>query len=211
MCNCPVQAAELFQDRIVAAAMFSIAACSRAGLPTAVTLPQPIFNVPFYPGQDAGFLGIRCDWIYDPAVPTVRIPELSLLGDVSSECLGHRRSLLDHVSREFDRLGSGPAPIRFEHQVSQAFDLLVGRKARDAFSLDQESPLVRDRYGRHSFGQSCLLARRLVEAGVWLVQLNWHREKDDEQPMWDCHHKLESNLRAIARCWASCDSCGMAI
>ncbi len=168
------------------------------GLPTSVTFPQPIFNVPVYPAQDAGFLGSQWDPLqlnYDPAAPTIRIPELSLPGEVTAERLGRRRSLLDQVSREFNQLGAGPAPARFEHQVVEAFDLLTGRKARDAFSLDLEPPAVRDRYGRHSFGLGCLLARRLVEAGVSLVQLNWHREPNDEQPMWDCHHMMATNLK----------------
>src|SRR5205807_1821890 len=64
-----------------------------------------------------------------------------------------------------------------------------------AFELQREPAALRDRYGRHKFGQSCLLARRLIEAGVCLVQVNWHRDQGDDTPMWDFHWRLEENCR----------------
>src|SRR5207237_10873673 len=89
----------------------------------------------------------------------------------------------------------GGAPARYRQQSVQAFDLLAGRRVRAAFDLGREPPAVRDRYGRHTFGQGCLLARRLVEAGVALVQVNWHRETGSDTPMWDAHWDLEINLK----------------
>ncbi len=66
-----------------------------------------------------------------------------------------------------------------------------------AFDLEREPPAVRDRYGRHQFGQSCLLARRLVEAGVGLVQVNWFRapEEPSDAPCWDSHVREGQRLR----------------
>jgi hypothetical protein len=171
---------------------------SMTGVPSSVAYPQAIFNVPFYPGQDAGFLGGAWDpWrlALDWAAPTFHVPGLSLESDVVAGRLGQRRSLLDQVDHGFQRLSAGPAPARFAHQTGEAFDLLTGPKARDAFALDREAPALRDRYGRHPFGQGCLLARRLVEAGVGLVQVNWHREPNDDQPMWDCHYMMETHLK----------------
>src|SRR5262249_35588238 len=79
----------------------------------------------------------------------------------------------------------------------QAFDLLRSHKARKAFDLNQEPAPLRDRYGRTRFGQSVLLARRLVEAGVSLVQVNWTRTAEDkkENPGWDTHTKNAERLR----------------
>jgi hypothetical protein len=169
-----------------------------AGVPTSVVYPQAIFNVPFYPGQDAGLLGSEWDpWrlTCDPAAPNFSLPDLALQADVSPRRLGERRDLLDRFSREFDRLADGPAARQYGERAGEALGLLASSKARAAFDLHREPATLRDRYGRTPFGQGCLLARRLVEAGVALVQLNWHREPNDEQPMWDAHHMLVTNLK----------------
>lgn len=169
-----------------------------SGLPTSVVFPQPIFNVPFYPGQDAGFLGSERDPLRltcDPAVENFRIDELAAPAEVSVSRLTARRELLDGVHRSFDQLERGSALVRFDGQVRQAFDLVAGERARVAFDLGREPTALRERYGRHTFGQGCLLARRLIEAGVTFVQLNWHREQGDDTPMWDAHWKIEQNLK----------------
>jgi hypothetical protein len=167
------------------------------GVPTAVVYPQPIFNVPFYPGQDAGFLGSEWDpWrlTCEPAAANFTLPELALQADISPARLGERTGLLEQVTRQFDRLAAGSAR-RYGQQTGEALGLLAGRQVRAAFDLQREPAAVRDRYGRHPFGQGCLLARRLLEAGVALVQLNWHREPNDDTPMWDAHWRLEENLK----------------
>lgn len=168
------------------------------GVPTAVVLPQPIFNVPFYPGQDGGFLGREWDpWRLEcnPAAPEFSLPELTLTADVSPHRLTERLGLLGHLNHDFERLSSTPAMMRYGSRSAEAIDLLTGSSVRAAFDLAREPASVRDAYGRHVFGLGCLLARRLVEAGVALVQLNWHREPNDEQPMWDAHHMLATNLK----------------
>jgi hypothetical protein len=168
------------------------------GIPTTVVFPQYIFNLSWYPGQDGGFLGGDWDpWhvVSDPSAPNFALPDLTLQADVSPQRLGERRRLLDEVSRGFDRVVAGPAPRRYGQQMVEAIGLLTDRKARDAFDLGREPANLRDRYGRHTFGQGCLLARRLVEAGVALVQINWHREQGSDTPMWDSHWDLETNLK----------------
>ena len=66
----------------------------------------------------------------------------------------------------------------------KAIDALVSAEARGAFQIEREDPKLRDRYGRHIHGQCLLLARRLIEAGVGLVTVNWH---NDGQTFWDTH------------------------
>lgn len=171
---------------------------ARGGLPSAVVLPEPIFNVPFYPGQHGGFLGSTWDpWriTCDPTVEDFKVPEFTLQTDVTSSRLATRRELVQRVEQSFGSRESANMLVQYADQAQQALDLLAGNRAREAFDLTREPPEVRDLYGRHKFGQGCLLARRLVEAGVPLVQVNWHRQQDDDTPMWDAHWKLEYNLK----------------
>ena len=81
----------------------------------------------------------------------------------------------------------------------QAFNLLTSPKARAAFDLNSETEKSREKYGRTPFGQSCLLARRLTEAGVSLVQVNWHRgpEEPDDAPCWDSHVGESQRLKTV--------------
>jgi arylsulfatase A-like enzyme len=78
---------------------------------------------------------------------------------------------------------------------SRANDLLESRALREALDADQEPPASRARYGAHRFGQGCLLARRLIEAGVALVTVYWHYEGPDDSPVWDSHWNHFKHLR----------------
>jgi hypothetical protein len=168
----------------------------RKGLPGSVVLPEHIWNtggIP-WPGQFAGFLGQKADpWLIhcDPNTPDFHVPGLKLPEDVPALRFDDRQTLLAAVNQHLDAIDRSGAPARFTSQSQQAFNLLRGTKARQGFDLDREPPPLRERYGRHRFGQSVLLARRLVEAGVSLVQINWTREKDgtDTSPMWDTHDR----------------------
>src|SRR5579859_1184406 len=171
------------------------------GLPSAVRMPMHIFNTDrsVWPGQDAGFLGRASDpWLFrcEPAAANIRIPEFTLTADVPIDRLGDRRDLLQQLDRGVATAypGGGFGPF-----WSQAFDLLSSSKARSAFDLGREPPTVRDRYGKHHFGQSCLLARRLVEAGVALVQVNWFRGPDEpsDNPCWDSHTNEGQRLKTV--------------
>ncbi|HEY7309807.1 MAG TPA: DUF1501 domain-containing protein [Gemmataceae bacterium] len=172
------------------------------GLPAAITLPEPIWNTGmiFWPGQDGGFLGRTADpWLIrcDPSSPDFQIPGLSLSPDMPAARLGSRLSLLEQVNRGLDAAERSEAIARFDHRSRQAFDLLRAGKARRAFDLDREPATMRDRYGRNRWGQSVLLARRLVEAGVSLVQVNWTRMPGDtdDSPAWDTHNKNAQRLK----------------
>jgi hypothetical protein len=174
------------------------------GLPAAVTLPQRIFNTngSVWPGQDAGALGRGADpWLFtcQPAAANFRIPDFTLPVDVGPDRLDGRRSLLSAVNRRLDAVGRGELLRNFDYQGRQAFDLLRSARARHAFALEREPDRVRDRYGRSPFGQSVLLARRLVEAGVSLVQVNWYRGPDEppDNPCWDSHTDEPKRLKTV--------------
>lgn len=165
----------------------------RGGLPAAITLPKHIANVGdiVWPGQDGGILGRQYDpWLLtcDPSDENFQIPDLKLPEEVPSGRVGRRRDLLgqlDSVSRHLDQQNSVQ---NFSRRFGQAFDLLSGSKAREAFAISQESDATRDRYGRSKFAQSVLLSRRLVEAGVSLVQVNWQQiEGKENNGSWDVH------------------------
>lgn len=173
------------------------------GLPSAVRLPMHIFNTDqsVWPGQDAGFLGRVTDpWLFrcEPNAPSLRIPEFTLPADVAVGRLGERRDLLRQLDRQI-ATGTSTRPGGFAPQQAQAFDLLGSPQARAAFDMSHEPAKLRDRYGRHHFGQSCLLARRLVEAGVALVHVNWFRgpEEPADAPCWDSHTKEGQRLKSV--------------
>jgi hypothetical protein len=171
-------------------------------LPAAVTVPEHLWNTGniTWPGQTAGFLGRKFDpWLLtcDPSASNFQVPDLGLPPEVPPLRLQARYSLLEQVNRHLDSLDQSDAVNRFDAQSRQAFDLLRGSAARKAFDLNRESPSLRDRYGRNRFGQSVLLARRLVEAGVSLVQVNWTRTTADtnDNPVWDTHTKNTERLK----------------
>jgi hypothetical protein len=174
----------------------------RSALPAAFTLPHRIFNTDgsVWPGQDAGFLGHAADpWLFTcrPASADFRVPDISLPVDVSDARLDGRHTLLDVVNRRLAAVDRSAVLGTFDHQGRQAFELLRSPQARRAFRLEQEPGRVRDRYGWSQFGQSCLLARRLVESGVTLVQVNWYRgpEEPPDNPCWDSHVNEAQRLR----------------
>lgn len=173
-------------------------------LPAAVRLPCHIFNTDgsVWPGQDAGFLGRSVDpWLFrcEPASPQFQIPEFTLAAGVSADRLDHRQQLLDRLDHSFAALDRRDTLDQYDRLTQQAFDLLRSQESRAAFDLTREPETTRDRYGRTQFGQSVLLARRLVEAGVSLVQVNWFRGPDEpsEAPCWDSHVGESERLKAV--------------
>ena len=166
-----------------------------SGLPGAVRLPDEIWNTGriVWPGQDAGWLGAHADpWLVscEPQQPDFRVPDIALPVSMSPERLGQRLALKQLLDRKLASLESA-AVARWAAWQSKAVDLLQDAATRKAFAIDEEPAAVRERYGTNRFGQSVLLARRLAEAGVSLVQVNWTRWKHDEDvaPAWDTHAK----------------------
>ncbi len=180
-------------------ALLGRVAPGRDGLPPAVTLPHRIFNTDgsIWPGQDAGLLGRGADpWLLNAKVGPegYRVQEIALPADLDEGRLAGRRSLLDRVRAELD---SDASAAVFERRSREAFDLLLSPKARRAFRLDDEPAANRERYGPGPFGQSVLMARRMVEAGVRLIQVNWYRGPNEptENPCWDSHRDETNRLK----------------
>jgi hypothetical protein len=176
---------------------------SSCALPAAVRLPHHIFNTDssVWPGQDAGFLGRSADpWLLrcEPGSPNPHAPAISLSAEVSSGRLDGRRSLLQQLDQQIASVERTESRQAFDHRQHQAFDLLRSPRSRAAFDLEREPPAMRDRYGRGQFGQSVLLSRRLIEAGVSLVQVNWFRGADEppDNPCWDSHIKESERLKS---------------
>jgi hypothetical protein len=150
---------------------------SPGGMPASVTVPRPIgHDGVTYSGTHAGFLGPRHDPMEVQAAPsaqeTVKHP-VSLPADVGLPRLDARRGLLGQIEALDHRLQKNRATEGLDSFHAQAFRMLASSEARRAFNLELEPPRVRDRYGRNEYGESFLLARRLVEAGVRLVNVTW--------------------------------------
>jgi hypothetical protein len=158
--------------------------------PTHVALPHVMTNVVTLPGQNAGFLGAAHNPFQvsrDPNEPGLCADALALSPDLTHQRLELRRSLLSRVNR---RPSSGALPV---HQ-QRAFALLASEKVRRAFDLSRESDAVRERYGRNKLGQSLLLARRLVEAGVRFINVN-DKVSNGQFANWDSHENNFGRLK----------------
>jgi len=187
----------------------SLAAMVRAlrpdqGLPSAMVIPEHIWNdgnKP-WPGQMAGKLGQQHDpWLIKcyPHEGRFDVPGMSLPADIPTTRVKHRKVLLDQMNllkRPFDQ---SDVVQNFNVHTQKAFDLLGAGTTSRAFDLETESTVTRERYGPGRFAQSCLLARRLVQAGVALVQVNWTRVVDDNkyenQGGWDTHKSHNQSLK----------------
>ena len=143
------------------------------GIPSGVSLPNYLIEGPLtWPGQHSGFLGPKFDpWQIqgDPNEKNFRMEALSLRDGMTTDRLQSRRNLLDQFNRNRNN-PSNQESIAFRDQQQVAFNLLTSGKMVDAFDISREADAVRDRYGRNKFGQSLLLSRRLIEAGVPIVQ-----------------------------------------
>lgn len=146
---------------------------STTGVPTGVSLPNYYIEGPLtWPGQYAGFLGPKHDpWQInqDPNDPGFKVDALSLQAGMTPQRLKSRRELLEQINHPM-QLASDRPSCSFVEQQDVAFSLLTSDRVTASFQIDKESPETRDRYGRNKFGQSILLARRLIETGVPVVQ-----------------------------------------
>jgi hypothetical protein len=148
----------------------------RDGLPNGVMLPTYLNNGYGFSGQNAGFLGARHDpWQLrqDPNTPDLRVENLSLPIGLSIGDLDNRRQLLGQVDQQRANLARTRAVAEFSSHQERACSMLTGSAIGQAFAIDREPAAVRDRYGRHMFGQSLLLARRLVQYGVPSSRSTW--------------------------------------
>jgi hypothetical protein len=153
------------------------------GLPGFVSLPRMFaYSGPHYLGKRHAAFDVTAD----PNDPAFRVANLDLVKGVTADRMDDRRALLKSVAdteRVLDLDGSAAALDAFQRQ---SLELLTGEAARTALDITREPDKVRDAYGRNSFGQRLLLARRLAEAGVPFVAV---RTFD-----WDDHDKLPERM-----------------
>jgi hypothetical protein len=144
---------------------------SRSALPPYIAIPSPLSY-----GGEAGFLGAALNPFSpsgDPASPNFTVRDLDLPNGMTQEQAERRRTLREAIDSSFKKFEKGSDAIRATGEFyNRAYTLLSSQEARAAFDLKKESDATRNAYGRNRFGQSCLLARRLVEAGVRFVTVS---------------------------------------
>jgi hypothetical protein len=146
-------------------------------------------------GEGGGPLGathdpFRIDYDLDTGI---ELPQLELIEGMTADGLFKRQELLSSLDRLARTADTSPAITRLSSFYQQAFSMLTSSKSRAVFDLEQEPQKVRRKYGKFRFGQSCLLARRLIESGVRFAQVNWssHVEpiEDTGDGGWDMHDR----------------------
>ena len=170
-----------------------------------VMLPRPLqeSNV-VGKGGSAGFLGTA----YDPytlypegddmdmdKMERIKVDDLQLPPQVFALQLERRARLRNTINAHMKEIDKAVAAYNLDGYYEQALSLIVSGRAREAFNLAAESPATRDRYGRNTFGQSCLLARRLVEAGTRVVEVIWPKVANSDNHSWDHHVDLTKRMR----------------
>ena len=170
-----------------------------------VMLPRPLqeSNV-VGKGGTAGFLGKAYDpyYLYPPGddmdmskMDKIRVDDLKLDPEVFSLRLKRRAKLRKLVESRMTDIDKAIADQKLDTYYEQALNLIVSGRAREAFRLDAEPAAVRERYGRNTFGQSCLLARRLVEAGTRVVEVIWPKVANSDNHSWDHHSGLTKRMK----------------
>jgi hypothetical protein len=157
-----------------------------------VELPRPLQESGIIgKGGAAGFLGKAYDpyRLYQDPAKQIQLDDLALRKDVPPDRLKDRFELLKGINGSMKDLEKALDDQAIDEYYGKAVDLVLSGKARDAFDLTKEPDKARDRYGRHTFGQSLLLGRRLIEAGTRFVQVNWPSVANGnaELDSWDTH------------------------
>ncbi len=162
-------------------------------IPTAVTHPCVVSDGSITPGQHGSFLGKVHDpflVLRDPNSPAFALPELSLPAGLTFERLAARREMQKLVDAQTRLLDTSSEARGLDSYYEKAMAMLHSDRVRQAFDLNQEPAVMRDAYGRTTYGQSCLLARRLIEAGVKFVTVNFSPSiggQSTTEGGWDTH------------------------
>jgi hypothetical protein len=170
-----------------------------------VMMPRPLqeSNV-VNKGGTAGFLGRAYDpyYLFPPGddmnmskMDGIKVDDLALRPEISLARLERRARLRDMINQGMPALDKAVAKYDLNEYYDSALNLISSGKARDAFDLSMESAEMRDRYGRNTFGQSCLLARRLVEAGTRVVEVIWPKVANSDNHSWDHHVDLTKRMK----------------
>ncbi len=173
-----------------------------------VMLPRPLqeSNV-VGKGGTAGFLGRAFDpyYLYPSGddmdmnkMDQIKIDDLRLRPEITSSRLERRAKLRELINEGMPEIDKAVAKYDLDEYYDKALGLILSGRARDAFDLKKETDAVRDRYGRTTFGQSCLLARRLVEAGTRVVEVIWPKVANSDNHSWDMHVDLTKRMKTQA-------------
>jgi hypothetical protein len=171
-----------------------------------VMMPRPLqeSNVVNKAGT-AGFLGRAYDPYYlfpQPAddmnqglMDKLRVDDLTLRPEVSEARLDRRARLRDMINQGMPEVDKAVAKYDLDKYYDSAMSLIMSGRAREAFAINKETDAIRDRYGRNTFGQCCLLARRLVEAGTRVVEVIWPKVANSDNHSWDVHTGLTDRMK----------------
>ncbi len=152
----------------------------------------------------AGFLGRGYDpyYLYPPGddmdmtkMERVSVDDLRLRAEISSSRLERRANLRDTLTHGMPDLEKATSKYDLDEYYTKALGLVLSGRARNAFDLSQEPAALRDAYGKNTFGQCCLLARRLIEAGTRFVEVNWPKVANSDNHSWDCHVGLSARMK----------------
>lgn len=170
-----------------------------------VMMPRPLqeSNVVNKSGT-AGFLGRAYDpyYLFPPGddmdmakMEKINVADLQLRPEVTTSRLARRSRLRQLLSEGMPSIDQAVQDFELDSYYQSAMNLISSGRARDAFDLKKESEQTRDRYGRNTFGQCCLLARRLVEAGTRVVEVIWPKVANSDNHSWDVHTGLTKRMK----------------
>jgi hypothetical protein len=173
-----------------------------------VMMPRPLqeSNVVNKSGT-AGFLGRAYDpyYLFPPGddmdmakLDKINVNDLKLRDEVSQGRLDRRARLRDMINRGMPEIDKAVEKYDLNKYYETALSLISSGRARDAFDLSKEKDALRDAYGRNTFGASCLLARRLVEAGTRVVEVIWPKVANSDNHSWDVHAGLTDRMKKQA-------------
>lgn len=176
---------------------------NKNGMPTFVAYPHVIRDGSVVPGQHASFLGKAHDplrFLEDPNAVDFRLPELSLPANLSLDRLQRRREIQRIVDQQVRLLEYSTEASGLDEYYDKAIGMLTSDRVRQAFDLSSEPTELRDKYGRTTYGQGCLLARRLVESGVKFVTVYFSDSiggREIGKGGWDTHGFDNSRMYKI--------------
>lgn len=170
-----------------------------------VMMPRPLqeSNV-VGKGGGAGFLGKAYEpyLLYPPGddmdmtkMDRIKTDDLQLRPELTEARLSRRATMRETVAQGMTDLEKATSAYNLNEYYGKALNLVLSGKARDAFDLNREPVTIRERYGKNTFGQCCLLARRLIEAGTRVVQVNWPKVANSDNHSWDVHSGLSNRMK----------------
>jgi hypothetical protein len=170
-----------------------------------VMMPRPLqeSNVVNKAGT-AGFLGRAFDpyYLFPPGddmdlnkMDKIAVDDLQLRPEVTTRRLERRARLRELINEGMPQIDKAVAKYDLDKYYDSALSLIISGRAREAFDLKREPDKIRDLYGRNTFGQCCLLARRLVEAGTRVVEVIWPKVANSDNHSWDVHTDLSSRMK----------------